>query len=167
MKNPRTKSRELALQALFYMDTRHAVSAEVLDAYCENFILSHEEEDQMLFFGKKGADLSIELVVPFFKKIVSGIIPVISEIDAIIERFSSNWKISRMGCVDRNAIRIAVYEFLYCDDIPPKVSINEAINMGKKFGTGESGAFINGILDSIRIALEKDKIRVPSRKVRN
>jgi N utilization substance protein B len=57
-------------------------------------------------------------------------------------------------------MRIAVYELIYCHDIPYKVSINEAIDMGKKFGTKESGAFINGILDSIRIALEKKEIHV-------
>jgi N utilization substance protein B len=82
------------------------------------------------------------------------------EIDAIIERFSANWKLSRMSCVDRNVMRIAVYELLCCHDIPSKVSINEAIDVGKKFGTDESGAFINGILDSIRIALEKKEINI-------
>ena len=65
-----------------------------------------------------------------------------------------------MACVDRNIMRIAVYELLYCQDIPSKVSINEAIDVGKKFGTEESGAFINGILDSIRIALEKKEINI-------
>jgi N utilization substance protein B len=59
-----------------------------------------------------------------------------------------------MSCVDRNVMRIAVYELLYCEDIPPKVSINEAVDVGKKFGTEDSGAFINGIMDSIRGALE-------------
>ena len=65
-----------------------------------------------------------------------------------------------MACVDRNVMRIAVFEMLFCDDIPPKVSINEAIDVGKKFGTEESGAFINGIIDRIRIALEKEEIQV-------
>ncbi len=83
-----------------------------------------------------------------------------SEIDSIIERFSSNWKISRMSCVDRNIMRLAVYELLYCEDIPPKVSINEAIDIGKKYGTEESGAFINGILDSIRTAFENKDIEI-------
>ena len=60
-------------------------------------------------------------------------------------------------------MRVAVYELLYCDDIPPKVSINEAIDIGKKFGTEDSGAFINGILDSIRISLEKEN-RIHAKK---
>lgn len=61
--------------------------------------------------------------------------------------------------MDRNIIRIAVYELLYCQDIPPKVSINEAIDVGKKFGTEVSGAFINGILDSVRMALKSKEIK--------
>ena len=63
-----------------------------------------------------------------------------------------------MSGVDRNVLRVAVFEMLYCKDIPTKVSINEAIDVGKKFGTEESGAFINGILDTIRIAIEQNKI---------
>jgi len=72
-----------------------------------------------------------------------------------------------MSCVDRNTMRVAVYELLYCHDIPYKVSINEAIDVGKKFGTKESGAFINGILDSIRIALEKEEIIVKNNIQKN
>jgi len=93
-----------------------------------------------------------------FTKLVKGVIAAKPEIDAIIKRFSSNWKMSRMSGVDRNILRIAVYELLFCDDIPPKVTINEAIDVGKKFGAEESGAFINGILDSVRIELEKKNV---------
>ena len=77
-------------------------------------------------------------------ELVNGVIDYKTQIDDIIERFSNNWKISRMSGVDRNIMRIAVYEMLFRRDIPPKVSINEAIDVGKKFGTEESGAFING-----------------------
>jgi len=80
---------------------------------------------------------------------VEGVLQHKDEIDQFIERFSNNWKISRMSRVDRNIMRIAVFEILYCDDIPFKVSINEAVDLGKRYGTEESGAFINGILDSI------------------
>ena len=128
------------MQALFYLDMRKNITPEAFDFYCRHFPPPPRS-------------------APFFAKLVSGVIRVRSDIDAVIERFSSNWKISRMSCVDRNVIRIAVFELLYCRDIPSKVSINEAIDVGKKFGTEESGAFINGILDSIRIAMEKDEIR--------
>jgi N utilization substance protein B len=137
----RRKSRELAMQALFYMDMSQDDSNEMLERFCDNFSPP-------------------EKMVPFFLKLVKGVIQGKVEIDSILERFSDNWKLNRMSCVDRNTMRIAVYELLYCHDIPYKVSINEAIDMGKKFGTKESGAFINGILDSIRIALEKKEIYV-------
>jgi len=65
-----------------------------------------------------------------------------------------------MARVDRNIMRVAVFEMLFCPDIPPKVSINEAIDIGKKFGTEDSGAFINGIVDSIRIAIENGEVQV-------
>jgi len=135
----RRKSRELAMQALFYMDMNRNDSNESLERFCVHFSASKKAR-------------------PFFLRLVKGVIQAKAEIDSIIENFSDNWKISRMSCVDRNIMRIAVYELLYCQDIPPKVSINEAIDIGKKFGTEESGAFINGILDSVRMALEKNKI---------
>lgn len=126
------------MQALFYMDMIRNDSEEALKLFCNNFISSKK-------------DLS------FFLELVKGVVHSRSEIDSIIERSSSNWKVNRMPCVDRNIMRIAVYELLFCHDIPSKVSINEAIDIGKKFGTRESGAFINGILDSIRTALEKEE----------
>ena len=98
--------------------------------------------------------------IPFFGELVRGVMALRNEIDQVIERFSNNWKINRMPCVDRNIIRIAVYELLNCNDIPPKVSINEAIDIGKKYGTKDSGAFINGILDSVHLALENNEIQI-------
>jgi N utilization substance protein B len=127
----RRKARELAMQALYYMDIRKTVCQEALSLYCKSF----EPEAH---------------VRPFFLQLAQGVMAHQADIDGIIERFSSNWKLSRMACVDRNILRVAVYELFYCTDIPSKVSINEAIDIGKKFGTDDSGAFINGILDSIR-----------------
>jgi N utilization substance protein B len=90
-------------------------------------------------------------------RLIEGVTEHRNEIDSLIRQFSENWKMSRMSRVDRNVMRIAVYELLYCHDIPPKVSINEAIDIGKKYGTEDSGAFVNGILDSIHLFLEKEK----------
>jgi N utilization substance protein B len=131
----RRKSRELAMQALFDMDMSQNDSDERLELFCQNFNPSSK-------------------ILPFFQILFNGVKKNRKEIDALIERFSSNWKISRISCVDRNIMRVAVYEMLFCEDIPPKVTINEAIEIGKKFGAEDSGAFINGILDSIRIMLE-------------
>ncbi len=137
----RRRSRELAMQALFFMDMKQDLSDEMLACYCGNFPPSKQ-------------------LSPFFKELVTGVIHAKSTIDTLIERYSNNWKLSRMSCVDRNVMRIAVFELLFCKDIPAKVSINEAIDVGKRFGTDESGAFINGILDSIQIALENGDIDI-------
>lgn len=93
---------------------------------------------------------------PLFTELVQGVRRHLPQIDRIIERFSSNWKLSRMAGVDRNVMRLAVYELLCCPDIPSKVSINEAIDIGKKYGTEESGGFINGILDAIHLAMVQE-----------
>jgi N utilization substance protein B len=137
----RRRARELAMQALFYMDVNCNTSPQMLQRFCENFAPPAKAQ-------------------PFFMKLVNGVLKSQPQIDELIERFSKNWRVKRMACVDRNVMRIAVFEMLFCDDIPPKVSINEAIDVGKKFGTEESGAFINGIIDRIRIALEKEEIQV-------
>lgn len=136
----RRLARELAMQALFSMDMRCAFSSEALADYRRCFSPS-------------------EQAMPFFRRLTGGVLQYIDDIDYVIERHSSNWKVSRMACVDRNVLRLAVFELLYCEDIPTKVSINEAIDIAKKFGASESGGFINGILDSIRIALEKNELK--------
>lgn len=134
----RRKSREFALQALFDMDMSQNNSEERIELFCRNFTPPNK-------------------VLPFFQGLILGVKKNKNEIDSLIEKFSSNWKISRISCVDRNVMRIAVYEMLYCEDIPSKVSINEAIEIGKKYGAEDSGSFINGILDSVRIMLENNK----------
>ena len=132
-------AREQALQALFYMDMHRDAVEDPVTQFCHCF----------------SQDKPVE---PFFHRLVDGVRDNRETIDEVIERFSSNWKISRMSCVDRNVLRIAVFELLFCADIPPKVSINEAIDVGKRFGTEESGAFINGILDSVRMAIDRREI---------
>jgi N utilization substance protein B len=89
----------------------------------------------------------------FAETLVRGIVERMDEIDSTISKCADNWDISRMAVIDRNIIRIAAYEICYMEDIPPPVSINEAIEIAKKYGTEESGCFVNGILD--KIAREK------------
>jgi len=125
------------MQALFQIEMNQDRSRESLELFCKHFGVTKN-------------------VKPFFLRLVEGVKEFQHEIDPLVERFSKNWKIGRMSRADLNIMRVAVYELLYCDDIPSKVSINEAIDIGKKFGTEDSGAFINGILDSIRISLEKE-----------
>ncbi len=90
-------------------------------------------------------------------KILSGILPKINEIDAEISKYSekSKWPIERIDPVDKNIMRVAVYEMLFCGNVPPIVSINEAVEIGKDYGSEHSPSFINGILNSIKDSLER------------
>ena len=91
----------------------------------------------------------------FAEELARGVIAHHTEIDPLIAKHAENWEIDRMGTVDRNAMRIAVYEMLYRDDIPPVVSINEAVELAKAYSSIESGKFVNGILDRIRKEIDR------------
>jgi N utilization substance protein B len=129
----RRQARELALQALFFFDMDPSDPVESMAAFCAN-------NEETLTQGIK----------PFFLDIVQGVTENQSQIDALLNQYSKNWKISRMPVVDRNIMRIAIFEFLKRSDIPCSVTINEAVEIGKKYGTRDSGAFINGVLDRIK-----------------
>ena len=86
----------------------------------------------------------------FAEKILNGTREHMVEIDAVIVKATENWELSRMAVVDRNILRFATYELLYLADVPPKVTINEAVNIAKKFSQEESGKFVNGVLDRIK-----------------
>ncbi len=130
----RRKSRESALQALFSIDMHDGRSGPCNDEEIERL-------DRMIAVPEASRD--------YFLELVKGVSRYLVDIDQCISDTSSNWKLSRMSAVDRNIIRIAVYEMRYRDDIPPAVAINEAIEVAKKFGTEKSGPFINGILDNL------------------
>jgi N utilization substance protein B len=140
----RRQARELAMQVLFSMDMSCRFSKQAMADYCQSF-----PPEKRVF--------------AFFNLLVNGVLDNKEALDDVIERYSNNWKIRRMACVDRKVLRLAVFEMLYCGDIPIKVSINEAIDIGKKFGSTESGAFINGILDSVRIAMENRELTIVDR----
>jgi N utilization substance protein B len=86
----------------------------------------------------------------FLKRLVLGVLEHCQEFDRLIEQYSENWRLDRINMVDRNILRMALFELLYCEEIPPKVTINEAIDLGKRYGSEDSGSFINGILDRIQ-----------------
>ena len=129
----RRQARELALQALFFFDMDKSDPDQSLKAFCAN-------NEEKLTQGVK----------PFFLDLVKGVKENGSQIDALLNKYSKNWKISRMPVVDRNIMRIAIFEFLKHSDIPCSVTINEAVEIGKKYGTRDSGSFINGVLDRIK-----------------
>ncbi len=99
----------------------------------------------------------------FAERIVLGVLDHAREIDQLIERFSENWRLDRINLVDRNILRMAIFELLYCNEIPPKVTLNEAIDLGKRYGSEDSGSFINGILDRI----QKEAVQKPTQPLKH
>ncbi len=91
----------------------------------------------------------------FAERITRGVMSRKGEIDATISDAVEHWDVARLAVIDRNVIRMAVYEMLHCMDVPPVVSINEAVDIAKYFGTAESGRFVNGVLDRIREGLDR------------
>ena len=86
----------------------------------------------------------------YLEKLVEGVTAHQEELDALIRQYSERWRLERMAAVDRNILRLALYELLYEPEIPAKVVINEAVELAKRYASEESGAFINGILDQVR-----------------
>jgi len=99
----------------------------------------------------------------FAQPLIEGMVAHLPEIDERIRRYCENYEFRRISAVDRNVLRLAIYEMLYRDDIPPVVSINEAIELAKAYGGADSGRFVNGILDRVRKDLDRPA-REPVRK---
>lgn len=91
----------------------------------------------------------------FAQPLLRGTLEKIEELDERIRRYSQNWELSRMAMVDRNVLRLALYELFFCEEIPPVVSINEAIDLAKQLGAEESGKFVNGVLDRAKQDLKR------------
>lgn len=135
----RTISREFALQILYQVD----ITRDTPEAALENFWSARSQEE-----------IEAELK-EFTSKLVKGVVFHIDEIDKKISEYAANWQLKRMAVVDRNIMRMGCFEILYCDDIPSKVSINEAVDLAKKFSGVEAGKFVNAILDKVKIEKEK------------
>jgi N utilization substance protein B len=93
----------------------------------------------------------------FARRLVEGVQGARESIDGLIEKSSTNWRVTRMPLVDRNILRLAIYELMHCEDIPGAVSINEAVELAKRFGGSDSRAFVNGIVD--RVGRELGRVR--------
>ena len=135
----RTKARQLALQILYQIDITRENSAASL----ENFWRSQ----------KKEVDSAVK---QFSLELVEGIQKNHEIIDRKIAQYAENWELRRMAVVDRNILRQACFELLFRPEIPPKVAINEAIELAKHFSSVEAGKFVNGILDKIRLDIVGD-----------
>lgn len=142
----RRTARERALQALYGMEMSRATPKEALEQAWSS--ASQDPE------GKKDADAD-PAARNFALELVDGVSSNLQEIDELLQQHSHNWRLDRMSRIDRNILRLAVFELKHRADIPRKVTLNEAIELGKNFGTEESSAFINGLLDRIAVALNK------------
>ncbi|HER62950.1 MAG TPA: transcription antitermination factor NusB, partial [Desulfobacteraceae bacterium] len=96
-----------------------------------------------------------EKTLPYARQLITGICAEIDEIDQLVKTHSHNWRLERMSLVDRNILRIAIYEMKYGDEVPAKVAINEALEIAKHYSMPDSVAFINGILDSVELIPKK------------
>jgi N utilization substance protein B len=157
----RREARERAVQFLFQHDLN---PPENLEEALGHFWSSQrapaiEGEKAGASWGQK-----VELPPPsaeelgtrlFADKLIRGVIEHRTELDQRIQGHAQNWDLGRMAVVDRNILRLAIYEMLFRDDIPPIVSINEAVDVAKKYSTQDSGKFVNGILDKIKGELSR------------
>jgi N utilization substance protein B len=133
----RSRCREWALQFLYQSEFFEGRRDEDLEAFWRHFE------------GKGSAPT-------YLQELVAGVADHLGELDALIARYSEHWRLERMTLVDRNILRLAIYELLYQAQIPPKVAINEAVEMAKRYGSEASGAFVNGLLDRIREAVGRE-----------
>lgn len=131
----RTRAREYALHILYQVD----ITGDNHELAMENFWRDRMEED----IGQELKD--------FTESLVRGVAINRQIIDKKIVQYATNWQLERMAVIDRNILRMGCFELLFCDDIPPKVSINEAVELAKKYSGLEAGKFVNAILDKVKI----------------
>ena len=163
----RREARERAVQFLFQHDLN---PPDDLNAAIEQF---WESQRTAAIAGEKGNATwgqKIELPPPtadelevrrFAEPLIRGALEFREEADTLVRKYSKNWDLPRIAAVDRNILRLAIYEMLHREDIPPVVSINEAVDIAKRFSTDDSGKFVNGILDSV-----KGELMRPARQVK-
>lgn len=138
----RTKSREFALQILYQLDITG----------------DNNYEEALNNFWQRNTQEEVEdSVKDFTKSLVKGVIENLPVIDKNISQYAANWKLERMAVVDRNIIRLGSYELMFFEDVPPKVSINEAVELAKKYSDNKAAKFVNGILDKVKSEGNKGK----------
>jgi N utilization substance protein B len=149
----RRRAREFALQILYQLEVLGQAGGtppsdeQAMALFWQNFQTAAE--------GDPPAAADVGEARPFAEKLVRGVRAHQADLDAQIQSASRNWRLERMARVDRNLLRLALYELKHADDVPAKVAINEAIEIAKRYGTSESSAFVNGILDRCREELGK------------
>jgi N utilization substance protein B len=126
----RRKARELALKMLYQMETNSEDTDHALARYCETFPYQQD-------------------VIDYTRVLLSGIERERDAIDELVKSASDNWRLDRITYVDINILRLGIFEMLFSEDVPPKVAIDEALEIAKKYGNEDSREFINGVLDRV------------------
>ncbi|MDF2922009.1 MAG: nusB [Paenibacillaceae bacterium] len=147
----RRLARELAVQSLYQLRMNEVNAEQAITIVIEEALQENEAE-----LRQKNEDIAVEDV----KELVAGTEEYLPSIDILLTEYLKGWKMDRLSKVDREILRLAVYEMIYREDVPPKVVVNEAIEMSKHFGTEESGKFVNGVLGKMigELASIKDKL---------
>lgn len=143
----RHRAREAALQILYRLDIATPAGTPIGQPSAQDLIREFRSHFDHFQIPEESRSFAAE--------IASGCLGALSEIDSTIEAHAANWKLARMAFVDRSLLRLATYELTRMRDTPPSVVIDEAVELGKRFGTADTAGFINGILDAIRATVAK------------
>ena len=127
----RSRAREVALQLLFQHDFNHRIDRSALERFVRDRLRG-------------------ETLVPFCLGLYDGAVANRSDIDRRLSEAAENWRLVRMAAVDRNVLRLGAYELLHAPETPPNVALDEAIELARRYGSADSPAFVNGVLDRLR-----------------
>ncbi|MDD9267522.1 transcription antitermination factor NusB [Paenibacillus sp. GCM10023248] len=147
----RRVAREIAVQSLYQIQMNEATPQEAVQVAVHE--AEHDNETQLDIKGDK-------LNAAYIMELVEGTYNNKVRIDELLEEYLKGWAMDRLSRIDREVLRLAVYEMLYRDDVPPKVVVNEAIDLAKHYGTDESGKFVNGVLGKMIKEVEELKSKV-------
>ncbi|MCA9536687.1 MAG: transcription antitermination factor NusB [Myxococcales bacterium] len=152
----RRDGRQAALQVLYQMDTVGASAEAALSLYWGSLARADDAPDGLALNDDELPDALDAETRAFVDRLVRGFGERREEIDATIRSVSHHWRIERMTRVDRNILRLATCELMLLDDVPRRVTLNEAIELAKRFGSEGSAGFVNGVLDRIATELQKE-----------
>ena len=159
----RRQGREWALQMLFQADLNPGldIDAAIPKFWRQQWTCQIEEAEKQDVEVEQNLSKAVEdRVAPqkirlFTEKLVRGVLGHLDEVDEKIKSYTQNWPLHRMGSVERNVLRLAFYEMIYCADVPPAVVLNEAIDLAKYFSNADAGRFVNGVLDRLNKELKR------------
>ncbi|HVS02349.1 MAG TPA: transcription antitermination factor NusB [Thermoanaerobaculia bacterium] len=143
--------REMALQMLYQSDLGGASALQVMRGFNPSDLLDATREDPETdrLGDAAGRPAVLQEALAYARRLVQGTLDHQAEVDGLIRGQAENWRLERMSVVDRNVLRLAVYELLYEPDVPQLVILDEAIELAKRFGSEQSGRFVNGVLDGL------------------